>query len=75
MVVAYVIVSRKALLQCTRKEDFEVRISSLFDGFESFRVEKLHILRNNAIFFASKKAKNQTQFVLLSPRPHYAGGI
>lgn len=46
VVVAYVIVSRKALLQCTRKEDFEVRISSLFNGLESFRFEKLHILRD-----------------------------
>lgn len=57
VVVAYVIVSRKALLQCTRKEDFEVRISSLFDGFESFRLEKLHILRNNAKYFSIKNCE------------------
>ena len=63
MVVAYVIVSRKALLQCTRKEDFEVRISSLFDGLESFRFEKLHFVGKNAKSFPVKKIKNQTHYL------------
>ena len=64
MVVAYVIVSRKALLQCTRKEDFEVRLSCLFDGLESFIFGKLHFPRNYLKYF-SIKMKSQTHFVLL----------
>lgn len=43
VVVAYVTVSRKALLQCTRKEDFEVRIDQLVVGFDAVGSKAGHL--------------------------------